>query len=214
MVFPLLYTLQTSPGSVAAHKGFKQRWGGENEEFLEVSHPTGSPASICREEGWKNTTGSSTSWGPQHVPRSWSFITQKSITRRWFNRAPVVYWIYLFSGINKPIRIRPRLFKPPPTSKHPDPERHTMWDCCSPPARPFRTFQNKAWVSSNCALQQPGSRGNCWNGRCRPPAAGTDASTSTHSLGTETEIPRTGSSVWGERILLDQTVEVMLMMWL
>lgn len=33
-----------------------------------------------------------------------------------------------------------------------------MWDCCWPPARPFRTFQNKAWVSSNCALQQPGSR--------------------------------------------------------
>lgn len=89
-----------------------------------------------------------------------------------------------------------------------------MWDCCSPPARPFRTFQNKARVSSNCALQQPGSRGNCWNGRCRPPAAGTDASTSTRSLGTETEIPRTGSSVWGERTLLDQTVEVMLMMLL
>lgn len=207
MVFSLLYPLQTSPGSAAALKGFKQRWRCENEEFLEVSRLTRSPASICR--GWKNTPGSSTSRGPQHVPRSCIFITQKSITRRCFNRAPVVYWIYLFSGINKPVRIRPSLFKPPPTSKHPDPERHTMWDCCSPPARPFRTFQNKAWVSSNCALQQPGSRGNC-----RPPAVGTDASTSTRGLGTETEIPRTGSSAWGERILLDQTVEVMLMMWL
>lgn len=149
---------------------------------------------------------------PRHVDLNLFLLPESSLQRWCFNRAPVVYWIYLVSGINKPVRIRPSLFKPPPTSQHPDPERHTMWDCCSPPARPFRTFQNKAWVSSNCALQQPGSRGNCWNGRCRPPAAGTDASTSTRSLETETEIPRTGSSVWGERILLDQTVEVMLMM--
>lgn len=27
----------------------------------------------------------------------------------------------------------------------------TMWERYSPPARPFRTFQNKAVVSSNCA---------------------------------------------------------------
>lgn len=44
----------------------------------------------------------------------------------------------------------------------------------SPPTRPFRTFQNKAMVSSNCA-QRPAPPSCCWH-LCQPPTSLTASS--------------------------------------
>lgn len=49
-----------------------------------------------------------------------------------------------------------------------------MWEHYSPPTRPFRTFQNKAVVSSNCA-QRPATPGCCLH-LCQPPTSLTASS--------------------------------------
>lgn len=58
----------------------------------------------------------------------------------------------------------------PPNSRQSD----TMWEHYSAPTRPFRTFQNKAVVSSNCA-QRPAPPSCCLH-LCQPPTSLTASS--------------------------------------
>lgn len=91
------------------------------------------------------------------------------------------------------------------------------------PARPFRTFQNKAWVSSNCAQcpAAPREPGSCLH-LCQrhPPTAVTNSCNSTWAWDLfrrslkgyfYSKVRSSGRSVCQERVLLERIVKVMIM---
>lgn len=92
------------------------------------------------------------------------------------------------------------------------------------PARPFRTFQNKVWVSSNCAQcpAAPRKPGSCLH-LCQrhPPTAVTDSCNFTRAWDlfrriwvffNQSKFSSFWRSVCRERVLLDRIVKVTMMM--